>query len=120
MAKPEADPGLRTSVNQPYILNHHHRILCLPPLLEPTLFSIRLGGPLMRMNEIYGVEFRATEPHRVAVEDREWANTIIFQRESNPRLLEMMRRFQRAGKRVVFDVDDLLVDVPDYLTVAQY
>lgn len=120
MAAPEADANVREEANRKYMLRGHHRILCVPPLKESNLCSIRLADPLTRLAEMYGGEFRVEEPHLVSGEDAEWADTIVFQRESNPRLLEMMRRFRKAGKRVIFDIDDLLTDVPEYLSVAAH
>ena len=96
------------------------RILCVPPLESSSLYPIRLGDPLTRFTELFGGELRSRELSRVRDEDVEWADTIVLQRESNDFVVNFLRRAKAAGKRVIFDIDDLLTEVPDYLSVAQH
>ena len=120
LARPGASAAETLSNNNRFRLRQKHRILCLPPMMSSSLYTIRLSDPLTRLTEIFGGEVRSTEPFLVSDEDITWCNTVVLQRESNEHLLELMRQLRGAGKRVIFDIDDLLIDVPDYLSVAEH
>ena len=107
-------------VNSLFKRDRSHRILCLPPLKGSSLYSIRLGEPIQRLTELFGGEVRLGDLHNCPQKDIEWAQTVVFQREANESMLELIRRLRRMGKRVVFDIDDLLLDVPEYLGVHEH
>ena len=107
-------------VNNSFLRNASHKILCLPPLPNSSLYTIRLGEPMERLTELFGGEVRLGNLHNCPATDIDWADTIVFQREANEPTLELIRRLRRLGKRVVFDIDDLLLDVPDYLAVHEH
>jgi len=108
------------AANEVFRVRASHRILCLPPLEKSSLYSIRLSDPLKRMTELFGGEVRTRALHKVTNEDIAWADTVVFQRESNDYILSLLRRVRLLGRRVVFDIDDLLTEVPDYLSVAEH
>ncbi len=114
MARPAVNAA---AINAEFSLRTLQRILCLPPLPDSSLYSIRLGDPLERYIQLYGGEVRVASQYGCTAEDIAWAETVIFQREASDPILELVRRLRRMGKRVVFDIDDYLLDVPEYLAV---
>ena len=47
--------------------------------------------------------------------DIAWADTVILQRDSNRYVLGLVDILQKMGKRVIFDMDDLLTEIPLFL-----
>jgi glycosyltransferase involved in cell wall biosynthesis len=58
--------------------------------------------------------------HRYLPEDLEWAEIVILQRESNAHTLALIHKLQQEGKRILFDIDDLLTEVPRFLSVYDH
>ena len=106
--------------NEAFRLRKQHRILCLPPLPDSSLYSIRIGDPLERQNQLYGGETRIAPFGAPTEADIAWADTVVLQREVNEAQLQLVGRLQGLGKRVIFDIDDYLIDVPSYLSVYQH
>ncbi len=106
--------------NEVFRLRNQHRILCLPPLPDSSLYSIRIGDPLERQTQLYGGEHRLAPFGAPSAQDIAWADTVVLQREVDDAQLAMVASLQAQGKRVVFDIDDYLLEVPDYLSVHQH
>ncbi|MEN8257636.1 MAG: methyltransferase domain-containing protein [Thermodesulfobacteriota bacterium] len=97
------------------------RVLILPPISDWTIGEIRLSNPLTAWAEKYGGEIRCKSISEYQVRDILWADVIVLQRESSHHIIDLVRRFQQHGKAVIFDIDDLLTDVPKFLaTYAHY
>ena len=95
------------------------RILALPPVAESTLVDVRIRQPLRAWSEQLGGHFRCGNLTIPLAEDIQWAEIVVLQREANETTLGLIRQLQQAGKKVVFDIDDLLTEIPDYLLSAQ-
>ncbi len=106
--------------NEVFRLRKQHRILCLPPLATSSLYSIRIGDPLERQNQLYGGETRIAPYGAPSDADLDWADTIVLQREASDEQVALVERLQALGKRVIFDIDDYLIEVPTYLSVHQH
>jgi 2-polyprenyl-3-methyl-5-hydroxy-6-metoxy-1,4-benzoquinol methylase len=94
------------------------RVLVLWPVADYCLGDIRLRGPLAAWSEMYGGDFRCIAFADCRDIDIEWANVIVIQRESSLTLLYKIRQWRSLGKAVIFDIDDLLLDVPNFLQGA--
>jgi len=94
-------------------------VLCLLPLKEWSIGKIRLQDPLTEFQRRYSGEVRFATVSDYKNSDLNWADTIIFQREANKQVENLILHIQKSGKRVVFDIDDLLTDVPDFLAVSK-
>ena len=97
-----------------------HHILVLPPDKHSNLYSIRLKDPLQRLTDSFGGEFRLGNIYKIDPQDIEWATSIVLQRETSDYVLSLISHLQKMGKRVVFDLDDYLLDVPAYLSVHEH
>ncbi len=114
------EQGAVEQANRKFLLRAGHRVLCLPPAPDSSLFSIRLGDPLARVVQLYGGEVRMGNLVQPDTADVAWCDTVILQREAAPFILELVQKLRAAGKRVIFDIDDYLLDVPEYLSVHQH
>lgn len=92
-----------------------HRVLVLWPAGEWALGDIRLRAPLTAWSERWGGDVRFIPFGRCRDIDVEWSDVIVIQREASPFLLRKIRQWRAQGKAVVFDIDDLLFDVPSFL-----
>lgn len=96
-------------------LSHPLRVLILWPNGPWPLGDIRLWNPLMAWSERYGGEVRARSMSDFRASDISWAQVIVVQRESSAHLLYLVGNWRSQGKAVVFDIDDLLIAVPEFL-----
>lgn len=106
--------------NEVFRLRKQHRVLCLPPAPDSSLYSIRIGDPLERQNQLFGGDHKMAPFGAPSDADIAWADTIVLQREVNHDQVAMVANLQAQGKRVVFDIDDYLLEVPEYLSVHQH
>ena len=119
LKKPAAEETV-AALNAPFKLNKQQNILCLPPAPDSSLYSIRLADPLERYTQLFGGEVRIAPFGAPSDESIAWADSIILQREVTDEQLELVARLQALGKRVVFDIDDYLLDAPVYLSVHDH
>lgn len=91
------------------------RVLIVWPGDRWTLGEIRLGIPLAVWAKEYEGEIRARPFARLEACDVAWAQVVVLQREATFDLLHRMLCWREAGKAVIFDMDDLLTAVPDFL-----
>jgi len=120
LVDPAGSAAEATAHNEAFRLRDQHRVLCLPPLPDSSLYSIRIGDPLERQTQLYGGEHKLAPFGAPSTQDIAWADTVVLQREVNDEQLAMVASLQAQGKRVVFDIDDYLIEVPDYLSVHQH
>ncbi len=91
------------------------KILCLLPFADWSIGNIRIRDPLDKYCSVYGGALRILQSDKWTPEDIAWADTIVFQREVNIPMLGIIEMFQKLGKRIIFDIDDLLTEVPSFL-----
>lgn len=91
------------------------RVLVLWPAGEWALGDIRLRAPLNTWSERFGGDVRFMPSANCRDIDVDWADVIVIQRESSPSLIRKIRQWRGEGKAVVFDIDDLLLEVPSFL-----
>ncbi|MEM7218367.1 MAG: methyltransferase domain-containing protein [Pseudomonadota bacterium] len=91
------------------------RLLCLPPLASSNLYRIRLQDPLRAYAEQRGATLRLGSLRDPQSADIDWAEVAVLQREADEETLTLTRALQARGVPVVFDIDDLLLDVPEHL-----
>ena len=95
-------------------------VLCLLPLLDWSLGDIRIKNPLERWQMQSGGGLRRRLVAEFVIEDIVWADVVVFQREADPRILGLIQDLKRLGKKVVFDIDDLLTAVPEFLSSYEH
>ncbi|MFA5252377.1 MAG: methyltransferase domain-containing protein [Phycisphaerae bacterium] len=91
------------------------RILCLVHDVEASLVDIRLREPLTRRVRNNAGIFRVVSIHEYTVADLQWADVVVFQREASEYVLKLTDKLQAQGKKVVFEIDDYLLELPPFL-----
>lgn len=77
-------------------------------------FQLRLGRPLRHYCDAVGGTVRI-RPFCTR-EDLLWADLIVMQREPSPAMLQTVRKAHALGISIVYDMDDLLHDLPEFLS----
>jgi 2-polyprenyl-3-methyl-5-hydroxy-6-metoxy-1,4-benzoquinol methylase len=91
------------------------RVVCLVPNETLSLADIRLRQPLERWTIRVGGHMRILNLGDVTVDDLCWGDVFVFQREADPLTLKLLRFLKAHGKKVIFEIDDLLCDLPPFL-----
>lgn len=91
------------------------RVVCMVPSTSIGLFIFRVEGPLTNWARRYGgeVRFRLIGEHEP--NDLLWGDVFLFERLVGAYTLNLIKVLKAHGKRVVFEIDDLLTEVPDFL-----
>lgn len=95
------------------------RIVCLLPGVDNSLFDIRIKTPIVNWAKRHGgfVRFRVLGEH--TPEDLSWGDAFLFQRQAGTHTLQLMKKLQSFNKKVIFDIDDLLTQLPAFLSHHQ-
>lgn len=104
--------------------NRPIRVLCLMPVVNwPNegwaIGDIRLLQPLELLEREQIVMVKTASMYRPGTENLDWADVVILQRVGDPYSVNLVIRLRRRNKYVVFDIDDLLTDVPAFLSDAE-
>lgn len=95
-------------------------ILCLLPIEDWSVGYIRLINPLEKWRQLFGGVVKIKSYLACTSEDLSWADYVILQREGNLYTLELTAQIQKLGKPIIFDIDDLLTEVPPFLISHWY
>jgi len=114
------DSAETNALNERFLPAHGLHILCLLPIIDWSLSDIRIKNPLENWVKRNGGDVQVKCISNFEHDDLMWANVVVFQREANEYTIGLTRFLQEHGKRVVFDIDDLLTDVPNFLSVYEH
>ena len=91
------------------------RVVCLVPDVNSHLFGFRIKTPLdnWACRHHGAVRYRVLGEQRP--EDLVWGDVFVFQRMGGAYTLRLIQLLKQYGKRVVFEIDDLLTELPDFL-----
>lgn len=91
------------------------RVVCLVPDMTLGIFQFRILQPLENWRRRFGglVRYRVFGYHRA--EDLLWGDVFVFQRVGSPQTLHLIKALKAHGKRVVFEIDDLLTTLPEFM-----
>ena len=91
------------------------RVVAYTPSINSSLFDIRLRLPLMNWSKRYqgNVRFRSFE--QIKVDDLYWGDVFIFQRIGSNYVFNLVSNLKLHGKKVIFDIDDYLLELPEFL-----
>lgn len=91
------------------------RVVCLVPDVTSGLFGFRVKAPLDNWARRHSgaVRYRLLGEQRP--EDLLWGDVFLFERMSGAYTLHLIKVLKAHGKRVVFEIDDLLTELPDFL-----
>jgi len=119
LARP-ATQSRPTAGNERFCAGNGRKVLCLMPVPEWSLGEIRLKNPLRKWAERHGGSVRLKFIEHCTDADRAWADVVVLQREANPSVLELIDNLHGLRKPVIFDLDDLLTEIPEFLTSYEY
>lgn len=93
-------------------------VLVLVPFFELGLASIRLLHPLGAWMKRHGGYVRVIKFADFQERDLEGIDVAIVQRIISPTAIRLIRQMQQRGVKVLFDIDDLLTEMPPFLASA--
>ncbi len=91
------------------------RIIAYVPNKEWALHDIRIKGPLDNWQTRYNGCVRYRDFNEIKLDDLYWGDIVVFQRVGGEYILNLMEVLQKHGKKCVFELDDLLTEIPDFL-----
>lgn len=115
-ARPCENEFERGSVNSRLKHELGIRVLCLVSDTCSSLVDIRLRRPLSRWAARYCGHVEILSIYEFNAMNLEWADIVVFQREANEYSTGLAAHLQNFGKKVVFEIDDLLTDLPSHLS----
>lgn len=85
---------------------------------DPTsnITELRILGPLRRLAWRYGNEIKTTPISDINMTDINWADLIVMQRGASKKAAQITRICKNRGVPLIYDIDDLLTEIPDFLT----
>ncbi len=91
------------------------RVVALSNDKDSNSAAIRLRLPLRALAAQHPLELRFLSFHQCTRADLRWGDIFIVQRGINQRMLTTMQRIKAIGKPVIYEVDDLLTQLPEFL-----
>lgn len=91
------------------------RVVCLVPNVSSGLFGFRVKAPLDNWARRYDGAVRFKLLGEQSPEDLLWGDIFLFERMGGAYTLHLIKVLKAHGKRVVFEIDDLLTELPDFL-----
>jgi hypothetical protein len=91
------------------------RVVALSNDRDSNSAAIRLGIPLRTLAKEQPIELRLLSFHQCTRADLRWGDVFIVQRGINERTFNTMQRLKNMGKPVIYEVDDLLIQLPEFL-----
>ncbi len=91
-------------------------------LYKAMIPSVLLCGyyQLQWLEEQGRIEMRHAKSFRVSAEDVSWADIVVMCRLDEPAELALAQRLRREGKKLVYAIDDDLLNVPPEMTSAPH
>ncbi len=91
------------------------RIVAYVPNKDLSLYDIRIKNPLDNWRDRYNGCVRYRGYNEIRLDDLYWGDIFVFQRSGGEYVLNLMSVLQKHGKKCIFELDDLLIELPDFL-----
>ena len=91
------------------------RVVAYSPSISSSLFDIRLRLPLLNWSKRYQGNVRFRSFGSIKVDDLYWGDVFVFQRFGSNYVFDLVSNLKLHGKKVIFDIDDYLLELPDFL-----
>jgi 2-polyprenyl-3-methyl-5-hydroxy-6-metoxy-1,4-benzoquinol methylase len=91
-------------------------VVCYVPTIEAGLFNLRLELPLKKWMSTFKGSARFKKIYEISHDDLVWGDIFIFQRVTSPIILNVIKSLKNNGKKVIFEIDDLLTELPSFLS----
>jgi glycosyltransferase involved in cell wall biosynthesis len=120
LTKPAQSP--ETAIEKTnFYLNDTIKVLCVLPSTDSALAKIRIIDPLRIWAKQYNGLLRIRQIDRFGdIEDVAWADVVVLQREANVQVITLINYLKKLKKKIIFDLDDLLTQVPSFLTTYKH
>lgn len=84
--------------------------------------SVRLCGhsQMQALSDLGLIEYRAAQDSRLTLDDMNWADTVLLGRSDNWYERQVAQRLHDAGRRLVYIIDDDLLNLPPTIQSAAY
>jgi hypothetical protein len=92
------------------------RLLALAGDIDALIAEIRLRTPLQALVQRGGFSLEARSFHDCSAADLRRADVLIVQRGLNQRVARLQRQMRRQGGTVLYEIDDLLTELPDHVS----
>lgn len=92
------------------------KLLALAGDIDAVIAQIRLVTPLKALCQKQGWTLVLKSFHDCSQQDLARADVLVVQRAASSRMLRLQQRMQQLGGAVVYDIDDLLTDVPAHIS----
>lgn len=104
---------------QPVDRKRTMRILATTELPDSSIARIRLSVPLQAFADQACRTLRLKAFAETRSEDVEWADVVVIQRGASRHAQKVAEWCLQSGKPYVYEIDDLLMDLPDFLAHHQ-
>ncbi len=113
-AKPRME-GIDSETEHAALNGEGLRVVCMVHSTDSSIVDIRLRNPLNLWANCNGGGCRILSIFEHTISDLEWGDAFVFQRDCNDYAASIIRQLKLAGKKVVFELDDLLLNLPPFL-----
>lgn len=114
-AAPRTEKALDASNSSRLMPVNPLRILVLSDGPDDSITRIRLVTPLVRFADEGCRELKVLAFRTARFSDIKWADVVVMQRGVKGWVKGLMRKCKSLGKPVIYEIDDLLTDLPDFL-----
>lgn len=114
-ARPVEDAEKATKLNSPELKDTKPRLVCCLTSIDSSLSEIRLRLPLERWALLTGGDVRFMNLQDYPKTDLEWGDIYVFQRNASAHIVGLVKQLKANGKKIVFEIDDLLTNLPPFL-----
>jgi 2-polyprenyl-3-methyl-5-hydroxy-6-metoxy-1,4-benzoquinol methylase len=91
------------------------RVVGYVPQKDLGICTIRVNDPLLAWSSEYGGQYRYRSFGEICTDDLAWGDVFVIQRLADPGVANLIRILHEMNKKVIFEIDDLLIDIPDFL-----
>lgn len=95
---------------------NYPRVLCLSSAINSNISSIRLTTPLKEWSITSGAVITAKSIFETSDKDILENDIVVLQRDCPPNAIRLIKTAKKYNRIVIFEIDDLLIDIPDFLS----
>lgn len=94
-------------------------VLATANAVNSNIFNIRVGRPLQALAQQGIISLRCKPIYALSDIDFLWSDVLVLQRNVDARASRLISLCERMGKVFVFEIDDLLIAPPPFLSISK-